>query len=77
MARELQRDELLSRKKERIRREADDMVGYIRLKLHWFDLLWISSTTCTTNPQQIEPMDLEPNDALNCGSVLTALSRCT
>jgi len=37
------------------------------LKLHWFDLLWICRTTnrnafdkFTTDPQQIEPLDSEP-----------------
>jgi len=31
----------------------------VRLKLHWFNLL----ICCTTNPQQIDPMEYEP-----CGS---------
>jgi len=32
------------------------------LKLHYFDFLWVCSTTyCTRNPQHIEPIEFEPN----------------
>ena len=38
-----------------------------RLLFHWFDLLCTccrSTTCCTTNPQQIEPVEFEPKSAL-------------
>ena len=41
---------------------ADLLVGLlgIRVELHWSDLLWICCTTsCTTDHQQIEPMEFD------------------
>jgi len=44
--------------KQRRRRKVPRPVSFtFKHKLHYFNLLWICCTICTTNPQQIEIME--------------------